>query len=393
MNVVLAQNVSLRGHLALSTYLRSVAAYLERLDGVNLRLVVQGPGAGPESVPEERIRYIEADTYSLRGNARYTWRLYRALRELDAAETIDVIHCIYPNSSVQAAALFKRFHSPGVKMVYDIRSPWIEASVERLSLGVEAAAYRGIAYGVESLLARSVDEFVFITPGLRDFYHERLSRAPEPSRIVPSGVDLELFTPGDPAPERERLGIAMDDTVLGYVGAITRERELDFPVRALAELRDETRRYWLVFVGDGDDRNRIEAVADDLGVGERVVFTGTVDYARVPGLISSFDVGLCHLPDILFFQRSFPMKVLEYAACGVPVVASRIRAHADIAADVPIILYEHDDPGDLARAMREKGGDTAVSPQRVRRYGWDRIAADFAACYEDAISARGHTTG
>lgn len=386
MNVVIAQNVSLQNHLALSTYLRSIASYLARLDELNLRLAVQGPRGELGGLPTERIRAIDADTYTLKGNARYAWRLYHALRELQAEERIDVIHCLYPNSSVQAAALFKRFCSPGVKIVYDIRSPWIEASVEKLSLGVEAEIYRNLAYGVESFLAKYVDGFVFITPGLQDFYREKLRRDTEPSRVIPSGVDLELFAPRDPTPARERYTIPAGDIVLGYVGAISRERELDFAIRALAELEEGDRTYRLMFIGDGDDRKRLEGVADSLGVGDRVVFTGRVEYELVPELISAFDFGLCHLPDVLFFRRSFPMKVLEYVACGTPVIASRIRAHEDIAADLPMILYKHDDPSDLARVLAEQGKSASTLPDGIRRYGWDRIAADLATCYREAAS-------
>lgn len=386
VKAVIAQNVSLEDHLALSTYLRNAASHLARRDDVDLRLMIQGSGDSLAGLPAWNIRTADCDTYTLAGNARYVWWLYRSLKEENRRERIDLIHCLYPNSSVQAAVLFKRICAPEVKIIYDIRSPWIEVSVERLALDWGEGLYRRLAYYSEAFLARHVDAFVFITEGLKGFYTQALKREMEPSSLVPSGVDLDLFAPGDPVRIRDRYGIRAEEKVLGYVGVLSRERELDFAIRAMSELEDRGRGYRIMFVGDGDDRRRLEDSAAGLGLADRVIFTGRIDHHEVPDHISAFDLGLCHLPDTLFFRRSFPMKVLEYAACGIRVAASRIAAHEDIAGDLPLLLYAHDDPRDLARVMADAGRERARVPQQISRYSWEQIASDLAGCYREALS-------
>jgi glycosyltransferase involved in cell wall biosynthesis len=387
MNVVIAQNVSLDNHLALSTYLRSIAKYLARHEGVDLHLMVQGPSGRLEGLPPRGIHPIEADTYSLKGNIKYAWRLYRGLRALNERSRIDLIHCLYPNSSLQAAVLFKKTCSPEVKIVYDIRSPWIEASVERLSLGLEAALYRRIAYASEAFLGKFVDGFIFITRGLKDVYEKKLKEDLEPSLLVPSGVDLDLFSRRDPSPVRARYGIREGDVLIGYVGVLSSERELDFPLRAIKELRGRERRYRLMFVGDGDDRERLQELAASLKLEDNAIFTGLVDHELVPQYISAFDFGLCHLPDTLFFRNSFPMKVLEYAACGTPVLASRIHAHQAISQDIPMILYANQSPSDLAHKVLEAGDRAVWAEDMVHLYAWDNIAEALVNCYRDILEA------
>ena len=381
MKVVLAQNVSLDNHLALSTYLRSIAKYLARREEIELYLMVQGPSGRLEGLPPGRVHLIEADTYSLRGNALYAWKLYRALGDLHARIGIDLIHCLYPNSSLQAAALFKKTRAAGVKVVYDIRSPWIEASVERLSLGVEASVYRRMAYASESFLGRYVDGYIFISRGLKEIYEDKLRKSMEPSLLIPSGVDLDLFSPRDPSPVRRQYGIDEEDVIIGYVGVLSRERELEFSLRAIKELQGHGKKYRIMFVGDGDDRERLQEIADNLELEDNVIFTGRVAYELVPHYISAFDFGLCHLPDTLFFRNSFPMKVLEYAACGTPVVASKIRAHQAIAEDIPMILYTNESPSDLARKVLEQGDHAVQVEDSIKMYDWNRIAENLVDCY------------
>ncbi len=398
MKVVIAQNVSLENHLALSTYLRNISVFLARREEIDLSLVVQEPPAALEGLSPQRIKTVRAHTYTLGGNLEYTLKLLRLLREEDREAGIDVIHCLYPNSSLQAAVLFKRMFSPKVKIIYDIRSPWIEVSMDRLDLNRGRSLYRKAAYAGETLLGRFVDGFVFITAGLREFYSRALGRDLEPSWLVPSGVDPGLFRAHERGEMREKLRIPAQAKVLGYVGVLSRERELDFAIRAVRLLSEKGVDCRLVFVGDGEDRERLEGVASRLGLRDRVMFTGQVIHDAVPRYIAAFDFGLCHLPDTLFFRRSFPMKVLEYAACGVQVMASDIKAHLDIARELPLLLYRHDDPGDLARLLEETERRPACVPDGLARYSWERIAADLALCYSEVLrperaALKGENTG
>ena len=64
----------------------------------------------------------------------------------------------------------------------------------------------------------------------------------------------------------------------------------------------------------------------------------------MPKYISAFDYGLSHIPNIFIYENSFPLKVLEYLACGVPVLASELKAHREISKQLKgIYVYRNSD--------------------------------------------------
>lgn len=376
MKVYIAQNVSLSDHLALSTYLRSISKYLAKQKDIELTLLTLKGSRIPKDLSQNvDIHEINGDLYSIKGNMKYAFGLYKKLKELNRKEDIDIIHCLYPNSSVLGAALFKR-KSPKTRIIYDIRSPWIEMSIEKGSIPKYAVpAYRRIAYFSEYFLSRYVDGFIFITEGLKEFYENKIKSDSKPFDIIPSGVDLNVFSRKSPSTIRDRYNLKDGDFLLGYVGGISRMRELDFFLKAFKRLAKTDKNYRLMFVGDGDNKKHLEELAKKLQIQDKVIFTGKVLYEQVPYYMSAFDVGLCHLPDKLVFRYSFPMKVLEYLACGTPVVASDIEAHREIAREINNINIYKDEIGFINLIFKIEQLDSFnINSEDVRNYDWLRIS-------------------
>src|SRR4029079_17714100 len=103
--------------------------------------------------------------------------------------------------------------------------------------------------------------------------------------VIPLGVDLEQFTPGDRAAARARLGIAADERMLLAIGRIEPLKGLDILIRALAQL-NERQRAVLSIIG-GDDRAesdiaKLRALAEELGVAESVRFLGSRPHEALP---------------------------------------------------------------------------------------------------------------
>lgn len=342
MRVCIAQNVSLSDHLALSTYLRSISKYLANEKNIELILLPLKGTNIPNDIPDNiEIHEIPGGLYSLKGNIQYSYNLYKKLNEISKEKTIDIVHCLYPNSSVMGAALFKR-QSPKTRIIYDIRSPWIEMSVERGSIPLHIAPiYRRIAYFAESFLNKYVDGYIFITEGLKKFYEDKIKLDSKPFDVIPSGVDLNLFSIRNATTIRDQYNLKDDDFLLGYVGGIARMRELDFVLKAFKKLTETDGNYKLMFVGDGDDKEHLEVLIRELQIQDKVIFTGRVPYEQVPYYMSAFNAGICHLPDRLVYRYSFPMKVLEYLACSIPVLASDIEAHREIGKQLEgVYIYE-----------------------------------------------------
>ncbi len=74
----------------------------------------------------------------------------------------------------------------------------------------------------------------------------------------------------------------------------------------------------------------MERLTEKYNLQNQIIFVGQIPYEKVGEWISAFDVGISHLPNKLIFKYSFPLKALEYMACGKPVLASNIQAHENI---------------------------------------------------------------
>ncbi|MDB5373219.1 MAG: glycosyltransferase family 1 protein, partial [Belnapia sp.] len=132
-----------------------------------------------------------------------------------------------------------------------------------------------------------------------------------PARIavVPNGIDLEEFAESRPdAPH--------DPLTLGFVGFVRDWHGLDGVVRAIAAWQGSPRLALLV-VGEGPARPGLEALAAELGIADRVRFTGLAERHAIPGHVALFDVAL--QPAAVAYAS--PLKVFEYMAAGRAIVA------------------------------------------------------------------------
>ena len=192
--------------------------------------------------------------------------------------------------------------------------------------------------------------------------------------ITPTGVDTEIFAP-DPSRTSVRVRLGLGHRfVVGWVGSFRRFHALDQAVMALRGLDGAT----LLLVGDGPERRRVEDLARAYGIA--VVATGTVPHQDLPAYLAAMDVALVLADPTAQFHYS-PLKLAEYLAAGVPVVAPRagalpeqLRDGIDATLVTPgdttelrlALLRLRDEPAERARLGR--AGRAAA----VERWSWDR---------------------
>lgn len=178
--------------------------------------------------------------------------------------------------------------------------------------------------------------------------------AADPTKIVllPNAADTDRLRP-DPkaaAAIRERLGIG-DEIVIGFIGSMRPWHGADLMLRAGALVAARAAGVRLLLVGDGPMREELEALAEELGISSRAVFTGHVPMRDVRAYIAAMDIAAAPYPALPDFHFS-PLKLFECMAVGKPVVAS---AFPDIRAVVSDgangILVEPGDVPALANAL------------------------------------------
>ncbi len=191
-------------------------------------------------------------------------------------------------------------------------------------LTAEESAWRGLHLAA---LAGQREAAVLGAADLRVAVSDEVRRAITPyagggpSITVPNGVDTDLFaTRPDRQQARAAFGLPTGDVLLGFTGSLRPWHGLDIAVAALAELPD-----WvgLVVAGDGPVREQLEQQAAALGVDHRVRWLGALAHERVPQMLAACDLALAPYPRLPNFGFS-PLKLYEYLAAGVPVVASDI---------------------------------------------------------------------
>jgi glycosyltransferase involved in cell wall biosynthesis len=189
-------------------------------------------------------------------------------------------------------------------------------------------------------------------------------------------VDLELFAePPDPAPLRRQLGLE-DRFVVGWVGSFRRFHALEQAVEALSALPGTA----LLLVGDGPERPRIERLARNKGV--HTVCTGTVAHRELPAHLAAMDAAVVLAPAGQPFHYS-PLKLAEYLAAGLPVVAPAVGQLAEQLTDgVDAIVVPAHDVNALAAALRRLRDDPE---ERVRLGKAARAAAEAEWSWEHQV--------
>lgn len=211
--------------------------------------------------------------------------------------------------------------------------------------------------------------------------------------VVPCGVDLEHFTPWSTTDASPSVPQRTCRYRLLSVGRLVPRKGYEIIIEALTWL-PQTELLIAGGAGGGDatpepEHDRLVAVAERLGVADRVRLIGQVARADMPALLRSADLVVCSP-----WYEPFGIVPLEAMACGVPVVASAVGGMLDTVVDsVTGALVTPRDPvalaevvGPLLESPSRRAEFAQAGLERVRsRYSWDRVAADTAAVYQQTV--------
>ncbi|EHJ46135.1 glycosyl transferase group 1 [Solidesulfovibrio carbinoliphilus subsp. oakridgensis] len=214
-----------------------------------------------------------------------------------------------------------------------------------------AGPWRLFAGRQEARLWRGADRVVCVSEALG----RRIAEAgadPDRVRVVPNGVDAEAFSPDRPKGALRRLlGLGDGAVLIGWLGALSPGRGAEEFVRLLGQTLPQVPQARGVVIGGGPLDGTCRTLARELGLADRVHFTGPVAHDRVPDLLVDLDMAVaCYPPQADFYFS--PMKVAEYLACGLAVAVGRTgRADQAVTDGVSGLLVDPDAPGAFARAL------------------------------------------
>jgi glycosyltransferase involved in cell wall biosynthesis len=285
------------------------------------------------------------------------WRLGRAVRQLrpDLLHT-HLVHADVYGAIVPGAPLVSTKHNPDPFRT----GPW---------------------RFVERALARRARRIVAISEAVRRFSVDHVGLPAAKVEVVHYGLD----SLPEPWGENPPLPLPEGAPLLLCVARLAPQKGVDVAIRALASIPDAV----LLVLGEGRERDRLEAVAQERGVAERVLMPGRV--GDVAALYRRADV-LVHPAR----WEGFGLAMLEAMLAGKPVVAAHAASAPEIVVDGRTgVLVPPDDPDALARAVSSLLGD----PSRRQIYGTlalararaefsvGRMGARTVAVYERALTS------
>ena len=317
------------------------------------------------------------------------WLRQRIL-EVARIERAELIHAHSPILTGLPAWMAAR--QLGLGCVYEMRSLWEDAAVEKGDISEQSLRYR-LTRGAETFLTRRVDAVVCICEGLRRDVAERGLPAKR-LHVVPNGVDVARFVPR-PADDatRARLGL-QGRTVVGYIGTFFGFEGVVDLVEALVRLIKGGRNDLAgLIVGTGTTYEACREIAQRHGLADRILHPGHVAAEEVERLYSVMDVLAYPRRSLRITELVTPLKPLEAMAMEKTVIGSDVGGIRELIQDgVTGLLHRSGDVGDLAAKIAKLADDPnlrRVLGRQARAWvgeqrDWKHIIPKYVPIYEAA---------
>lgn len=284
-----------------------------------------------------------------------TRRLDEVIRDIKP----DILHAHSPVLNAIPAIRAGKRH--GIPVNYEIRALWEDAGVSHGSHSEWGLRYRAIR-ALETHAIRRADSITTICQGLKDEIGSR-GIAGDKVTIIPNAVDVDSFST-DMEPDvglTAELGMS-GKTVIGFVGSFYHYEGLHLLLQAMPDIIAADPNIRLLMVGGGDEADRLNHQAVELGIADAVIFTGRVHHSEVQRYYSLIDVLVYPRLKIRLTDLVTPLKPLEAMAQNKIVIASDIGGHNELITDGVT--------GDLFRADDAKALAATVMRVTAHRENW-----------------------
>jgi len=244
--------------------------------------------------------------------------------------------------------------------------------------------------------ARRAHLTLAVSGAVRRVFLETSRLPPSSCRVLYNGVDLAFYAEAREEGKRFRaeMGIPADAPVVGVVGRLSRGKGHEKFLRSAQWISQEVPEARFLVVGEGGRRSNLEALAEDLGLRDRVVFTG--HRQDVPAALGAMDVFVFagEADSQGRIQDGLPGVVIEALAAGTPVVAFDLPMMGEILGpSVPGFVVPLGDVDSLARAvvgfLEGRGPDTEVREAARRgasRFSLDRCVKETVDLYKALLA-------
>jgi phosphatidyl-myo-inositol dimannoside synthase len=246
-------------------------------------------------------------------NTPYHYYIFHKIMRDEGFDVVVAAHVLAGSAVIRAA---KHNHVP---IIFDLKDWFPDSAAAYIKNHFMEEFVRKTVWEITKRNLSRSDLITTVSPSLV----EKLKKFGFSADLITNGVDTDLFRPMEGEKTREELGINADAFIIGFSGSIERWYAIDELIRALPDLIRYCETTQLLIVGGSlftTYRSELEHLAKDLGVSDRVIFTGLKPYHELPKYIACMNVCTIPLSPPQWGEIALPNKFFEYSACGKPIV-------------------------------------------------------------------------
>lgn len=257
---------------------------------------------------------------------------------------------------------------------------------------IKNPAVRKAYNSVYSAMNSRIKRMIFVSEAVKEGVEKREGSLGSRGVVIPNAVRTSDFaparfvTPGGSAALKKNIGFPEDCFLVLTLSRLVQEKRLDVLIRAAAEIRAAHPDAYFLIAGGGGLLGRLEALAAELGVADRIKFAGYV--GKTVDVLAAADVFVLSAE-----AEPFGIAILEAMASGLPVVAARSGGPLDIIRDGSDgLFFKPGDPCDLADKILRLKSDAElrrkIAEGGVRRsedFEEKKIAARIRKVYDEAL--------
>lgn len=284
-------------------------------------------------------------------------------RLIELAEKIrpDIIHAHSP--ALNGMPAVRAGKALGIPVVYEIRAFWEDAAVDHGTTTENSLRYK-LTRSQETWVVKEADAVTTICEGLRNDLAQRGVPAGKIT-VIPNAVDIEKFPLGGDADPVLRKQLGLEGViVLGFIGSFYAYEGLDLLLTALPAIL-ERKDVKVLLVGGGPQELALKEQARQLGITDKVIFTGRVPHQEVNRYYDLIDVLVYARHSMRLTELVTPLKPLEAMAQGRVFVASDVGGHKE--------LIRHGETGMLFKAGDAQALSTAVLGMLDHPQDWQQF--------------------
>ena len=294
---------------------------------------------------------------------------YEQIKDIVEECDIHYIHCNTPVGGVIGRLMDKRVK----RVIY-------EAHGFHFYKGAPLVNW-GLYYPVEKLLAKQTDAIITIN---KDDYKLAKKHFHPRSKIyyVPGvGIELEQWQQKSERDIRDELGYSDDDFVVLAVGRLEKNENCKALVEAAGLIRDEHVR--IAFCGDGEDKQMLRDLAEELGIADRVKFLG-----NRTDMVDIYHMADCFV--LASFREGLSRSIMEAMACGLPCIVANIRGNRDLVDEEGGLLFDPKDPAELTECIYEIFNSEELQKsmrdhnlKKIKQFSFERVVKKLVKIYKE----------